>query len=319
VPPDTIVATAMKEKLSKSSSVPGWIPVFGAITGGIVLLFFMSLVIIEIMGYHIPPQARFLVVCVLAIGMAFAFAAIGGSAVASGILPLPSGLDSPIKFALGGGIATFAVVLIMGYLLYARGPLTYEEFLEQTKIEQQKALTRKDLSSREEKELRAGLEQITKLEKELSYGKVTFASEKAPPWLSIAKKEIGVTRFHGLENNLRIIEYLRTTRLPQPLSDKIDWSSAFVNWCLRKNGIKGTNSALNRSWLEWGDKLDQPRIGAIVVLTFDSPHIHSHVGFYIGESANNILLLGGNQSNMVSVKPFSKDKVLGYRWPTGVK
>lgn len=311
----------MSEKLPESSSVPRWIMVFGALMGGIVLLFFMALVFIEIMGHSIPINARFLVVCVLAIGMAFAFAAMGGSAVASGVLPLPAGIDSPIKFALGGGIATFAVVLIMGHLLYVRyGPVDITESLKESKIQYQKALAVGEPSSREE--IKQGLEGIRKAEKELSYGQVTFSPAKAPPWLTIAlqEKDKEVKEIPGPDHNPRIIQYLRTVGLPESfLSDETPWNSAFVNWCFQQSGIKGTNRAMSRSWLDWGEPLEKPRLGAITVLGVSGSPTAGHVGFYIGESATQIYLLGGNQANMVNISAYSKDRVLGYRWPTGVK
>ena len=41
-----------------------------------------------------------------------------------------------------------------------------------------------------------------------------------------------------------------------------------------------------------------------------------HVAFYLGETAGRIYVLGGNQSNSVSVTSYPKSKLLGYRTPT---
>lgn len=30
------------------------------------------------------------------------------------------------------------------------------------------------------------------------------------------------------------------------------------------------------------------------------------------------MVLGGNQGDVVSIKPFGRDRILGYRWPAGV-
>lgn len=44
-----------------------------------------------------------------------------------------------------------------------------------------------------------------------------------------------------------------------------------------------------------------------------------HVGFYAGRDAQGrILVLGGDQGNAVSVRPYSADQLLGYRWPEEV-
>jgi len=41
-----------------------------------------------------------------------------------------------------------------------------------------------------------------------------------------------------------------------------------------------------------------------------------HVGFVAGADRNgNLLVLGGNQGDAVSINRFSRGRVLGYRWP----
>jgi uncharacterized protein (TIGR02594 family) len=304
----------MNENLTKSSSVPGWITVFGAIMSGIVLLFFMALVVCEIMGFSIRLQTRPLVVFILAIGMAFAFATLGGSAVASGALPLPSGIDSPIKFALGGGIATFTVILILGHFLYVRyGPVDVKHELDETKNQIPNALAKKGAPSRDDIKQ---IEEINKAQNELSYGQVMFIPANAPLWLKIAlqEKNKNVAESQGPDNNPRIIEYLRTIGLPEPISDKTPWCTAFVTWCIKQSGIKAPpNSGLARSWLNWGEALDKPRLGAIAV--FSTFGLGGHVGFYVAENPTQVYVLGGDQVHMVNISAYSKDRLLGYRWP----
>ena len=52
-----------------------------------------------------------------------------------------------------------------------------------------------------------------------------------------------------------------------------------------------------------------------MVLSRPPDPAQGHVGFYIGETPANLLLLGGNQHNAVSVAPFPKSRVIGLRWP----
>jgi hypothetical protein len=55
-------------------------------------------------------------------------------------------------------------------------------------------------------------------------------------------------------------------------------------------------------------------MGDIVILWRISPKsIYGHVGFYVCERKNTLYLLGGNQSNSVSIAPYPKTQVLGYR------
>jgi uncharacterized protein (TIGR02594 family) len=73
----------------------------------------------------------------------------------------------------------------------------------------------------------------------------------------------------------------------------------------------------HRSWLNYGKPLSKPVLGCIVVFWRGSKTGWSgHVGLVVGlDKAGNLMVLGGNQGDMVSIKPFGKERVLGYRWP----
>ena len=97
------------------------------------------------------------------------------------------------------------------------------------------------------------------------------------------------------------------------------WCAAFVNATLAKTGLDGTGALNARSFLEWGTGVDTPQLGDIVVLSRGNNPAQGHVGFFKGFDANgDILILGGNQSDAVSVSSYSKDRLLGYRRPAGI-
>lgn len=75
-----------------------------------------------------------------------------------------------------------------------------------------------------------------------------------------------------------------------------------------------------RSFLNWGTETTEPQLGDIVVLSRGDPDgWKGHVGFFKGFDANgDILILGGNQGDSVSVSSYSKDRLLGYRRPDGI-
>ena len=135
------------------------------------------------------------------------------------------------------------------------------------------------------------------------------AGDAVPRWLLIARQEVAVHENSAPgQDNPRILEYLESTTYDGGLTDEVPWCSAFVNWCVTKAGLKGTNSAAASSWLTWGQKLDQPRLGCITVF-------NHHVGFYAGAAGDRCLLLGGNQSNAVNTENKHPGDVLAYRWP----
>lgn len=138
---------------------------------------------------------------------------------------------------------------------------------------------------------------------------------KTFPWMPIALAEQGVKEFPGSGDNPRIVEYLHSTTLdPSSASnDETFWCSAFVNWCVERAGLEGTDSAWARSWLNWGKKIDVPKPGCIVVFKRDANS--GHVAFYIGETATKIKVLGGNQSDAVNISEYKKSDLLGYRVP----
>lgn len=98
---------------------------------------------------------------------------------------------------------------------------------------------------------------------------------------------------------------------------RIEWCAAFVNSVLEMNGIEGTDSLLARSFLNWGNEVDQPKEGDIVVLPRGRSAWQGHVAFFAGETTiNNVsyyVLLGGNQENKVTYDLFKKSKVLSVR------
>jgi uncharacterized protein (TIGR02594 family) len=141
-------------------------------------------------------------------------------------------------------------------------------------------------------------------------------------WIKRALEELGVRDEPGPSYSKRVVEYLKTTGLEKN-NDEISWCSAFVNWCFDKEGIKGTNNVTARSWLKWGDKLDVPKQGCVVVLWRENiDSWKGHVGFFMGwEIGGRVKLLAGNQAggvdwDEVCVSNFPKERILGYRWPS---
>jgi uncharacterized protein (TIGR02594 family) len=70
-----------------------------------------------------------------------------------------------------------------------------------------------------------------------------------------------------------------------------------------------------KGWLDWGTPIPAPVVGAVVV--FDRAG-GGHVGLVVGKDpVGRLLVLGGNEGSAVSVLPFDRARVAGYRWPPG--
>lgn len=75
---------------------------------------------------------------------------------------------------------------------------------------------------------------------------------------------------------------------------------------------------LARNWSRFpgSTKLDRPAQGAVVVFWRGTPNgWQGHVGIIAGkDAAGNLMVIGGNQSNMVKIAPYTTQRVVGYYW-----
>jgi uncharacterized protein (TIGR02594 family) len=137
-----------------------------------------------------------------------------------------------------------------------------------------------------------------------------------PKWLTEARKYIGQKEIKGTKHNPIILRWWTLIRAPFS-DDETPWCAGFAGGCLEAVSIRSSRSAAARSYLNWGQSLSNPQVGCVVV--FERGAGHGHVGFVVGrDQANNLMVLGGNQGDAVNIKPFSRARVLGYRWPVGV-
>ena len=93
------------------------------------------------------------------------------------------------------------------------------------------------------------------------------------------------------------------------------WCAAWANAVLAKEGIKGTDSLIARSFLDWGTSTKTPDKGDVVVLARGRGA--GHVGFFVERQEINghryVKVLGGNTSKSVQSAWFPESRVLGYR------
>lgn len=135
-----------------------------------------------------------------------------------------------------------------------------------------------------------------------------------PSWMAEDWRELGQTELPGAAHNPRIVAMFDELGHADR-GDQTAWCAAFVGACLERAGVTSTRSLRARSYLDWGAPTDAPEIGAIVVLSRSNDPALGHVGFLVGMTTTHVLVLGGNQSNAVTVAPFDRGSVLGFRRP----
>jgi len=135
-----------------------------------------------------------------------------------------------------------------------------------------------------------------------------------PPWLAWARSKLGIHEVPGAGDNPEIVSWFRFTTLAREFwHDATAWCSVFVNAAFGLNGIKGCGSARAVDWNGWGKKVVTPYPGCVTVFQWaDGSH---HVALFLKRENGRVQVLGGNQSNAVTITWFPEASVMGYRAP----
>ena len=138
------------------------------------------------------------------------------------------------------------------------------------------------------------------------------AAQAIPPWVAWGLREIG---FHERPGNRGIERYIALAHCG---SAGDPWCAIFANAGLEASGIRGTRSALARSFEHSKHfvRLPGPAFGAITTMWRGSPSaVAGHVFYYLGENDRGVLALGGNQSDQVRKQYEPPARIVGYFWP----
>ena len=100
--------------------------------------------------------------------------------------------------------------------------------------------------------------------------------QQQPDWLLWAWRELGVHEVAGRGDNPRIIEMFKDVGHSAVEDDEVAWCAAFAGACLERSGHRSTRSLMARSYLTWGEPLDEGRHGALA---------HGAVLSYVGRTA----------------------------------
>ena len=139
--------------------------------------------------------------------------------------------------------------------------------------------------------------------------------------IQIARTYLGTKEIKGAADNPKIMEMYRAVGHDWVEHDEVAWCAAFVGFCLEKVGLASTRKLNARSYLTWGEKVagpEQAKEGDVVVFTRGSSTAQGHVAFFVKAAGSQIEVLGGNQSDGVTMARYAKSRLLGIRRPLRV-
>ena len=132
--------------------------------------------------------------------------------------------------------------------------------------------------------------------------------------VEIALTQYGTREIAGSSNNPSVLGYFEYIGQSWVKNDEMAWCAAFLNWCLKRAGRQHTGSLLARSFLNYGTNTNTPKFGDLAVFWREAPTgKFGHAGFYINETKDHVWVLGGNQTDQVSIEAYPKKNLLGYR------
>lgn len=143
-----------------------------------------------------------------------------------------------------------------------------------------------------------------------------------PLWLEAGIKLIGLREGVGKSDNKTIIDWALSEGgdiAKDYTHDSIPWCALFANHILTKVGLKGTETlwALDFAGKWPSIKLAGPAVGAFAPMLRNGG---GHIGVVVGKDQHgNIMLLGGNQNDAVTIAPFAQSRLnKGFWWPKEV-
>jgi uncharacterized protein (TIGR02594 family) len=140
------------------------------------------------------------------------------------------------------------------------------------------------------------------------------------PWMAEAKRLIGVTETAGKGNSPTIMGWAQDAKIGYD-ADETPWCGLFVAHCITStlpDEPLPKNPLGARQWRKFGVEVD-PQFGATLCFWRGSVDgWMGHVGYYWAEDATTYHVLGGNQSDAVTITRMPKSRLLEARWPTSV-
>lgn len=135
-----------------------------------------------------------------------------------------------------------------------------------------------------------------------------------PRIVKIGLSFLGTREIKGTKHNDLIMSWAKEVGLENTYSsDEIPWCGLFIAMIVQRSGREVVKNPLwARNWATWGEKADTAMLGDILVFKRGSG---GHVGVYVTEDEKCFHVLGGNQSDAVTIARIEKSRCIGIRRP----
>lgn len=141
------------------------------------------------------------------------------------------------------------------------------------------------------------------------------ASNPFIPWYDELLRKKGLTE---IRDKAVLAKWLKSDGATLGDPSKLPWCGDAIETCIAltlPDEEMVANPYWARNWLNFGIKCE-PTLGCVLV--FSRGASSGHVGLYAGEDKTYFSVLGGNQSNSISISRIAKNRLLGARWPRTV-
>lgn len=140
-----------------------------------------------------------------------------------------------------------------------------------------------------------------------------------PKVIQVAIRQLGIHEVVGKGSNDAIMKWRDSLKsagvnVAGFSDDDIPWCGLFVAFCCYAAGKEVVKDPLwAKNWAKYGTKVDKPCLGDILV--YQRPGGGGHVEFYIAETDDLYIGIGGNKSNQVKISPIEKSRCIAIRRP----
>jgi len=144
-------------------------------------------------------------------------------------------------------------------------------------------------------------------------------SRPAPPWVDEMLRRKGL---HEDRDHSALYAWLRSAGSAVDPA-RTPWCGDAVETAILRSlpdEAVPANPMASINWLKFGRGLDFPALGAVLVFWRGKKSgWQGHVGFYVGEDATHFHVLGGNQSDAITISRIARNRLRdgGVRWPSG--